>query len=549
MRITAIYESYKLISAVYGFSRPCSGLLSASLSPLTCERLRTRRCDSRDSGDPNITLASIMRTINARMASFRLFWFAFLFLSTTGYSIPLNTIRNDGVILNNGVPIFPFGFYHDQFDNSTLVTTALPAIYGAGFDLVCPEIDENNGADISTIFSTSASAGAHVISNIYWPGGTSYVNNLVNSNKTSPASLAWGLADDTNYPPLSPHFSPTTLSARNAQIHANAPSNLTYASFITDSASIAGATFPPSSYAGSVDIVGIENYPIAEGNSTQAEELEYGAQTMINCRKAFSGTSTTYFDLPQTFSWGTRWPTNAESRNMLYVSLIYGAKGILCYSYYEVGVGYLRTGQPTLWNYYSLTLLPEVKAMATQFLLTGTLVNPPGLPSHIHCGIWTTSQNKYVIVANTSPSSTTSVTIPVPGTTGGAMSEFLGEPSGLRLTNGVLTGNVSPRDVHVYSISLAGLSAPLISNIQASSVTATTADISWNVSPNCTGQVEYGKTTSYGSFTTLESNLLSFNKQHVSGLHASTLYHYRIHGTDAAGSTVALVDRTFTTTH
>jgi hypothetical protein len=90
---------------------------------------------------------------------------------------------------------------------------------------------------------------------------------------------------------------------------------------------------------------------------------------------------------------------------------------------------------------------------------------------------------------------------------------------------------------------------PLISNVQVSYVTRTSAILSWNVSPDSTGQVEYGVTIVYGSFTTLETNHLSSHRQNVSGLRSGTLYHYRILGTDVSGGNVVLVDRKFETAH
>jgi len=61
-------------------------------------------------------------------------------------------------------------------------------------------------------------------------------------------------------------------------------------------------------------------------------------------------------------------------------------------------------------------------------------------------------------------------------------------------------------------------------------------DISWNVEPCATGQVEWGKTETYGNLTTLETNFLCFHRQRISGLDPDTEYHYRIIATDGAGT-------------
>ena len=86
-----------------------------------------------------------------------------------------------------------------------------------------------------------------------------------------------------------------------------------------------------------------------------------------------------------------------------------------------------------------------------------------------------------------------------------------------------------------------------MSNVQVSNITSITATISWNISPASTGQVAYGTTNGYGSFTTLETNHLTFHSQNLSGLQTGTVYHYKIIGIDSSGNPVPPIDRTFIT--
>jgi hypothetical protein len=62
-----------------------------------------------------------------------------------------------------------------------------------------------------------------------------------------------------------------------------------------------------------------------------------------------------------------------------------------------------------------------------------------------------------------------------------------------------------------------------------------------------TSQVEYGTTISYGSSTTLNTNLITSHSQNLSGLTSSALYHYRVKSRDAAGNLAVSADQTFTT--
>ena len=63
-----------------------------------------------------------------------------------------------------------------------------------------------------------------------------------------------------------------------------------------------------------------------------------------------------------------------------------------------------------------------------------------------------------------------------------------------------------------------------------------------------TGQVQYGKTTAYGTSTTPETSFnYSTHVQAISGLSAGTLYHFRVSSTNAGGATATSGDQTFTT--
>lgn len=83
----------------------------------------------------------------------------------------------------------------------------------------------------------------------------------------------------------------------------------------------------------------------------------------------------------------------------------------------------------------------------------------------------------------------------------------------------------------------------------AGTITDTSAYIDWWLSDYATGQVEYGLTTSYGSFSQAETSF-NYNHHHqpLTSLAAGTLYHYRVSSTDQYGQKVTSADTTFTTT-
>ena len=90
--------------------------------------------------------------------------------------------------------------------------------------------------------------------------------------------------------------------------------------------------------------------------------------------------------------------------------------------------------------------------------------------------------------------------------------------------------------------------APTISAISASGITASSATISWTTNEASDTQVDYGLTTGYGQSTSLNTALVTSHSSALSGLTAGTLYHYRVRSRDAAGNLALSTDNTFTTT-
>ncbi|MDM8008399.1 MAG: family 10 glycosylhydrolase [Phycisphaerae bacterium] len=106
---------------------------------------------------------------------------------------------------------------------------------------------------------------------------------------------------------------------------------------------------------------------------------------------------------------------------------------------------------------------------------------------------------------------------------------------------GQVTGNM-----YIRNLLLGGNPVPVIFNVQASNVTNNAATITWTTDLTSSSQVEYGLTPSYGSLTPLNSTPVTSHSVQLSGLAATTLYHYRVISANANGSTTSS-DYTFTT--
>jgi len=87
---------------------------------------------------------------------------------------------------------------------------------------------------------------------------------------------------------------------------------------------------------------------------------------------------------------------------------------------------------------------------------------------------------------------------------------------------------------------------PVITNVTSGALTASVAAISWTTDESSDTQVEYGTTTGYGNTSTNSASWISHIRV-ISGLSASTFYHYRVKSRDAAGNLATSGDFTFTT--
>ena len=89
--------------------------------------------------------------------------------------------------------------------------------------------------------------------------------------------------------------------------------------------------------------------------------------------------------------------------------------------------------------------------------------------------------------------------------------------------------------------------APTISAVAASSITGSSATVTWTTNEAATSQVEYGTTTPYGSSTAIDTALVTVHRMVLSGLAAQTTYNYRVRSRDAAGNERVGTNSTFRT--
>lgn len=117
--------------------------------------------------------------------------------------------------------------------------------------------------------------------------------------------------------------------------------------------------------------------------------------------------------------------------------------------------------------------------------------------------------------------------------------------------DGAFVGDVfctSPKPATSQSCSAPACTFIITAGPSVSEITQVSATVTWSLSENATGQVQYGTTTNYGNYSTLEPSFnWSTHIQRLSNLSPGTLYHYRVISRNAAGAEVVSPDNTFTT--
>src|SRR2546425_857338 len=88
---------------------------------------------------------------------------------------------------------------------------------------------------------------------------------------------------------------------------------------------------------------------------------------------------------------------------------------------------------------------------------------------------------------------------------------------------------------------------PVISSVSAFNISSSAATVTWATNEAGDSQVDYGLTTAYGSSTPLNASLLTAHAMTLTGLLATTTYHYRVKSRDAAGNLATSADFTLMT--
>ncbi|UCH51972.1 MAG: redoxin domain-containing protein [Chloroflexota bacterium] len=109
-------------------------------------------------------------------------------------------------------------------------------------------------------------------------------------------------------------------------------------------------------------------------------------------------------------------------------------------------------------------------------------------------------------------------------------------------------GNEATEEGELITAATADETPPTISGVNASSITESSATITWATDETATSQVEYGETEEYGSQTAEDTTLSTSHSVTLTGLNEGTTYYYRAISKDSSGNVATSANQTFETT-
>ena len=109
------------------------------------------------------------------------------------------------------------------------------------------------------------------------------------------------------------------------------------------------------------------------------------------------------------------------------------------------------------------------------------------------------------------------------------------------------TAGLSATSASVSVITVLPVNPPTISVVASSVTGSSTATVTWTTDQASNSDVAFGTTSAYGTTTTLNTSMVTAHSVILSGLAASTTYHYQAVSSNSTGQQSASADYTFTT--
>jgi len=331
--------------------------------------------------------------------------------------------RSDGVVLMDGEPFFPFGFYHvsQSFDREHRLKMARD-IAAAGFNCAHTRVMDTEA--YGPFLDECAKLGVYIVTEFSAP-----MFEVAARYKDHPGALAWNPGDE-------PTIHGTTaeeMYSRYDRFKQVDPNHLVYTVICRPS--------EYRNYARGTDVLAPDPYPVPNRPVTDVYRL------LKSASEEAARYDTSLWGVLQCFGGYGGWkrpPTAQELRAMTYLALLAPVKGIIYYTYGDGG--WVVTDHPEQWE-ASKALVPEIKRLAPA-LMDGVFELVSEGEGDIYCGYWQHEGTRHVIVVNGAEEAKP-FELPMEGTT---LSAPFRDEAPASLNDGKLTGELPGLDVLVLEV-------------------------------------------------------------------------------------------------
>ena len=359
------------------------------------------------------------------------------------------SVRNDGVILRNGQSFFPYGFYTDEKYDKQAMLNHVNTTGKSGFNVIHLERLDNDA--LTEIFNAAQANKQYIIYGPYKAIKLPALHAVYDKIKNQPSLMGYNIADDmqdgvmVGYPSNVADVQELHDDLKNYD-----PKHITVVAL----GGSGGQTdvFSTRRFDASAE----EIYPVNGGS-----EINMVYKSALGVVKNCEQWKQSPWLALQTFNWAEnadqRMPTFGEYYNMLYQSIVAGAKGLLLYSYHVGGNG--CDSDPFLWNGIKTTPVEIDKISA--FLTDGKLTRTE-LGAGLYAATWENNEQVLAIVVNAGKyksyfnpdnnvADTRNVSLSLPlGIVSNAVPAFDNRPATMSLVNGKLEGKIKLLEVQAY---------------------------------------------------------------------------------------------------
>jgi hypothetical protein len=363
-----------------------------------------------------------------------------------------SSLRKDGSLLIDGKPVFPYGFYISTGHTGDMRLKCVEEVAKIGGNFVHIE---GNWHEDTRFLDRATQLGIWVVAGHV---ETEAKLERVRKFKDHPAIVAWTIHDDANT-----LAALEQLNVMNKRLKEVVPHRLTYVPLGTQNKNV---LMPAAGFFNCSDFIGWEMYPVANAKASDPT-LRATETQMQKVAELAKPLNRPYWILPQTFAWpGSRVPTPAEYRNLCYVGIINGARGVVPWSIYHNVESELRAkkqaeGKPAWEQWYlpdSPELWSECGAMAAELkqlapnFLDGKRTKLP-VDQDLTAAIWVSQNELLLVIANLSETQSKSISVKLPTEMAGEFQPvFPTRANRLKLTEGTVSGELEKAGVSVYRI-------------------------------------------------------------------------------------------------